>query len=182
MAERHLVGGVELDRAAKGVVGLVHLALGGERLPQVVPGIGVLRGELGRAPQLLGRILGVELHTRAPGEHQQLDILGRVARPARAVSAGLAIFAGLELSACRLLGPVLIDPPHRTGLKLGVIAPRRVRVRHRSPAPRRVSSPRLVHAFDPGHTQLVSSGGSLPTSRTYRRCSASCSRYFAIAS
>ena len=104
VAERHLVGGVELDRAAEGVVGLVHAPLGGERLPQVVPSVGVLRSELGRASQLLGRILGVELHARAPGEHQQLDILRRASQTRERHSAGLAIFAGLELSACRLRG------------------------------------------------------------------------------
>ncbi len=77
MAERHLVVGVELDRAAEGVAGLVHAALGRERLAQVVPGVGVLGSQLGRAPQLLGGVVGVELDAGAPGEHQQLDVLWR---------------------------------------------------------------------------------------------------------
>ncbi len=94
MAERDLIGGVELDGTAEGIARLLRAPLGRKRLAEVVPRVGVLGGELGRALELLGGVLGVELHARATGEHQQLDVLGRAGKARERRLAALAILAG----------------------------------------------------------------------------------------
>ncbi len=104
MAERHLVGGVELDGPAKGLARLVHPTLGRERLAQVVPGVGVLGSELGGAPQLLGGVLRVELHAGATGEYQQLDVLRRGGETREGGLSALTVLAGLEVGVRPLRG------------------------------------------------------------------------------
>ena len=59
MGERQLIVGVELDGAPKRHLGFVHRALGRECLAQVMPGAGVIGGQLGRSPQVRNRVVGV---------------------------------------------------------------------------------------------------------------------------
>ena len=67
------------------------------------------RGEFGRALELLGGVLGVELHARATGEHQQLDVLGRTRKARERRLAALAVLAGPQVGVRALCRVELID-------------------------------------------------------------------------
>ena len=135
MAEGHLIGRIQLDGTGEGLAGLLGAALGCERLPQVVPGVGMVGGQLGGALQLLGGTVGVELHAGATGQHEQLDIVGSGTETRERGLAARAIVPRLQVS-LRLL----------RGLCTHRALP-------------------FIRDVDPGQTQLLSSGGSSPTSR-----------------
>ena len=73
--QRGLVGRVEVDRLAEGLAGLLGAALGGQRVAEVAPGVGVVGPQLGDPPQLVDRVVGAGLDAGPAGQAQHLHVV-----------------------------------------------------------------------------------------------------------
>jgi hypothetical protein len=95
--ERRLVLGVELHHPAKGVRRLLRAALGRERVAEVAPGLGIVGPQLGDRPQLVGRVVGAELHAGPARDPQQLGVARPALEPGQRRAPGRPEVPGVEL-------------------------------------------------------------------------------------
>src|SRR5205085_10752381 len=140
--KRDLVVRVELDRTPKRGIRLLHPPLGRQRLAVVVPSGGVVGSQLGRAAQVLDRVVGIHLETGAPGQNEELHVVGRLAETRPGGREAVLEFSRVKQNAGavpRFLGG--LSHHAATGSPLG-------------------------------HFQSLISAGSSPLSRTWRRSSA----------
>ena len=75
--ERGLVLGLDLEDLAEGLARLRGAPLGGQRVGQVAPGLRRVGLQLGHPPEPLDGVPGADLHPGAPGQPQQLHVVGR---------------------------------------------------------------------------------------------------------
>ena len=104
VGQGHLVVGLELEHLLEGRLGLVRPALGGQRVAQVMPRLGIVGPQLGDPAQLLLRVGGPQLESREPATRSSSAIVRRRRTALRRRVARACVVAGLEQRACLVDG------------------------------------------------------------------------------
>src|SRR5262249_8210857 len=78
--ERPRVAGTQLGRTAERLAGLLETACDGERVAQLAPGVGVVRGDGNRLLEVAERLRLVKLETRRARETEQSGVVRPVSQ------------------------------------------------------------------------------------------------------
>jgi hypothetical protein len=95
--ERDLVLGLDLEHLAEGLVGLLGAPLGGQSIGQVAPRLGRVGLQLADPLQPVDGVAGADLDPGAPGQLQQLHVVGGALEAADGRLAGPAERPRLEM-------------------------------------------------------------------------------------